>query len=284
MTDLFKHKMNPHWSVQVCTEHAHSPEALKVFAHGDEKKLVEAFAHRNICSLTLTSTGLMDYGADLRIGLRMGWKMDPRSMARLAAFTQLSELSLSGVTFTEPPTFPKSLTVLKMHRCSFRMGVDWTSLAQLRSLDLNCVYDLDWDRRVAILPILEKLRINGCGFTTLLLSMVDPTRLRTLDLEELYTMDTVMLIAHTLRNGTLKRLAIPFNHDDQKAVREHILPAIAHSSLTSLELYGGGAALEEVGKFRRRVALLTLLLARKPHRRLRKIPVEMFRLVGQLLF
>ena len=269
--------MKVSWSA--CTRHDHHPEAITVIARGDEESLAAALEYRNACFLSLA------YIDDCwSYSLQSGWKMDLYSMTRLANLAQLTELHLHRVVFTETARFPKSLIKLHVNNSVFWEGIDWTTLSQLRSLNFNDVRGLS-DKYVVgcRLPNLETLCLD-CDSVHSLLCELDLDRLQSLNLTSFFSSRPIMRIATALRCGTMKRLALPLcNTNVGENIRKLILPAIAHSNLTSLKLYGYQLAEKEQCKFDIRMTLLTLLLARKPHRKLRKLPVEMFRLVGMML-
>ena len=261
MSDLFKHKMNCNWSVTVCREHGHSPEAVKLHAFGyDGSTPPGFFAHmcdnRDICSVTLCYTGC-DNGR--------GWIVDPALMARLSSSTQLTSLCLTGCIFTETVTFPMSLTKLQLNGCSFNRG---------------------WNvGEFVALPNLDTLETDHWYFADFLLTSVHLDRIRVLSLTSRVdlSLETTKQIGDVLRSGTLEELTLVCS---TRALwfKGYLLPEIARSNLKKLTFWYASVEADKLKwKFDRRIKLLTLLLARKPHRRLRKLPVEMFRLVGQML-
>ncbi|KAH9255839.1 hypothetical protein BASA81_006240 [Batrachochytrium salamandrivorans] len=227
----------------------------------------------------------------------------------LAACTRLVKLEMSQCDFSQSTAFthiPKSVTKLTLSNCAFADGVNWAFLAKnnVRELDFLGARGFDVYRLRNALAAhlrakgLDKLRFHNCDFVneTLAKVGVEIGRIKRLILECRRINDAfIKLIVLVLQspNSEVKELRLWYGDNTASIVKDHLVPALKHPNcnLAKLSLWAYDPDHEAAAKrvedtFRNRLALFVLLQGRQVKRRycpLRRLPVEMFRLVGKVL-
>ncbi|KAH9251154.1 hypothetical protein BASA81_011053 [Batrachochytrium salamandrivorans] len=140
---------------------------------------------------------------------------------------------------------------------------------------------------------LAKLELIECEFSqTTVFSL--PKSIARLKITSSVNNASVAQIALALKspNSELRELVLPYGHDAASSIENHLVPALKHPNcnLTKLSFWAylehEKAAERMEDMFYNRLALFTLLQGRQVRRLycpLRRLPVEMFRLVGQVL-
>ena len=237
-------------------------------------------------------------------------KPDPSAMTlALAGCTKLTKLALKWCVF-KPNAFaqlPSSITHLTLNSCTFSNDHDWSFLAvgSVQAFDLSfvtlfnvdglgrCLVDnLRGSRRIAALSM------GGCAFEGRLLLAVGADLFRLGSLKVSSTMDDApfAMIAAALQSPdcAMKTLDLLYWLNTVKSIETHVVPALLHPncSLTKLRLPSSDQPANEVRtKFlecqvTKHHAMFVLLQGQQMRRRpcpLRKLPVEMFRMMGALL-
>ncbi|KAH9254477.1 hypothetical protein BASA81_007590 [Batrachochytrium salamandrivorans] len=284
-------------------------------AKGDSTRLFAALGRSQVSALTIYSgaspefcQGLCKYLAkDLLVRLKI-WRVcrqvPPEMAMSLAKCTRLAKLEMLRCELFRPTAFnhlPKSITKLVLFGCMSAGDFDWSFLADsnVRELDFQSVRGVDGNQLGSALVVhlrakgLDELRLRDCRFVdeTLAVVGVELGRIKKLDLENSVLNDaSVELIALALQapNNELRELTSWYNWD-AVSIKNHLVPALKHPNCNLAELnllaYVRPAKTMEA-TFRKRRALLVLLQGQQVKRRycpLRRLPVEMFRLVGKAL-
>ncbi|KAH9248350.1 hypothetical protein BASA81_014024 [Batrachochytrium salamandrivorans] len=288
------------------------------YAKRGSARFFAALGQSQVSALTLTSSylpeftqGLYEYLAKdllVRLKVRMGEEQaTSEMMMSLAQCTRLVELKLTGCEFSQPTAFtlPKSITKLVLHDCQF-IGVDWSFLAgsNVRELDLYNVKGVDGNQLGSALADylrakgLNKLRFCNCNFInkTLAVVGVELGRIKRFYLESSNLNGTsVELIALALQspNNEMKELKLEDAYSTMNGINDYLVPALKHPNcnldklvLWAYELEHEEATSRVTYTFLKRRALFALLQGKQVRRRspcpLRRLPVEMFRLVGAM--
>ncbi|KAH9254490.1 hypothetical protein BASA81_007603 [Batrachochytrium salamandrivorans] len=291
----------------------HPSNKIKVFAmlnypKEDLARFFAALGQSQVSALALNHSpefaqSLCEYLArDLLVRLKvwMGHEQVPSAMmVSLATCTRLAKLEMSCCKFSHPIAFPKSITKLGLKNCTFVGGFDWSFLADsnVQKLDLLGMQGVDGhqlgDALAAHLRAkgLGRLRLSTVSFTDEILAAVgvELGRIKRLDIGRNLNDASVELIALALQspNSEMKELVLTYNII-AGSIKTHLVTALKHPNCNlaklSLSTYGGGAKVAE--DFHNRLALFVLLQGRQLRRwycPLRRLPVEMFRLVGKVL-
>ncbi|KAH9256092.1 hypothetical protein BASA81_005868 [Batrachochytrium salamandrivorans] len=284
------------------------------YTKGDSARFFTALGQSQVSALTLCyspefAQGLCGYLArDLlvRLKVRMGNEQVPSAMmVSLAACTRLAKLEMSYCKFSHLIAFPKSITKLELENCTFVGGFDWSFLAdsnvrELYFFDARGVDGIELGSALAVhlrAKGLDELRLYYCVFAdeTLAAAGVEIGRIKRLDLGYSNLNDaSVELIALALKspNSELRELELWYNDNTASSIETHLVPALKHPdcNLIKLSLLAYQEHREATrrveSKFCDRLALFVLLQGRQVRRLycpLRRLPMEMFRLVGQML-
>ncbi|KAH9251507.1 hypothetical protein BASA81_010538 [Batrachochytrium salamandrivorans] len=285
------------------------------YAQGDFARFFGALGQSQVSAINIRgdsppkfAQGLCKYLArDLlaRLNLRMGFrKMPSAMMVLLAKCTRLTELKLNACDFSPPTTIihlSKSITKLELNYCTFVDGVDWSFLADsnVRELDFDHAGEVNGTQLGNALAVhlrtkgLDKLRLFDCDFVneTLAVVGVEIGRIKRLDLGFSNLDDaSVELLALALQSpdGELRELMLWHNWS-AASIKDHLLPALKHPNcnLVKLSLSNFEGQTEAAGDaFRNRLALFVLLQGQQMKKRycpLRRLPGDLFRLVGMVL-
>ncbi|KAH9257343.1 hypothetical protein BASA81_004500 [Batrachochytrium salamandrivorans] len=281
---------------------------------GDSARFFAALGQSQVSVLTLSigdspefAQGLFEYLAkDLLVRLKVMMhckQVPPEMLVPLAKCTRLAQLKWVWCLFSQSTAFPKSITKLELENCTFAGGLDWSFLAgsNVRELDLYNVNGVDGNQLGSVLADylrakgLAELRLVFCDFVdeTLAVIGVDIGRIKRLMLEDDRVNDaSVELIALTLQspNNEMKELVLDYA---ASSIETHLVPALKHPNCNLAELLllaydeHKEAAKKVEDMFHNRRALFALLQGQQVRRRspcpLRRLPVEMLRLVGMVL-
>ncbi|KAH9254491.1 hypothetical protein BASA81_007604 [Batrachochytrium salamandrivorans] len=277
---------------------------------GDLARFFAALGQSKVSALALYyspefAQGLFEYLAKdllVRLDVRMDNKQVPSEMMMsLVDCARLAELKLAECKFSQPTAFahlPKSITTLTLDSCTFVGGLDWSFLADsnVRELDLNYVSGVDGNQFGNALAVhlrakgLDKLRFSRCSFVNATLVGGEIGRIKRLEIDGHLSDASFAQIALALLspNSEMKELVLEY----AASIKDHLVSALKHPNcnLAKLSLPAfaehRGVALRVESMFRNRLALFVLLQGRQLRRLycpLRRLPVEMLRLVGQVL-
>ncbi|KAH9251157.1 hypothetical protein BASA81_011056 [Batrachochytrium salamandrivorans] len=285
---------------------------------GDLARFFAALGQSQVSALTLFyspvfAQSLHEYLSKdmlVRLKLWMNFEQVPLElMVSLADCTRLTKLEMSRCEFSQPTAFthlPKSITTLTLNECTFVGGLDWSFLADsnVQELHFRRVKGVDGNQLGSALAVclrakgLAELRLVFCDFVdeTLAVVGVEVGRIKRLMLEDGRVNDaSVELIALTLQspNNEMKELVLKYDDGTASSIENHLLPALKHPNCNLVKLSFSAyrehrrATLRVESKFRNRIALFVLLQGNQVRRRslcpLRRLPVEMLRLVGATL-
>ncbi|KAH9260076.1 hypothetical protein BASA81_001848 [Batrachochytrium salamandrivorans] len=286
---------------------------------GDSARFFAALGRSQVSALTLFGDessefvqGFSEYLArDLLVKLKV-WmerkQVSSEMMMSLATCTRLAKLEMFYCEFPQPTLLahlPKSVTELVLFDCTVVGGFDWSFLAgsNVRELDFHSVRGVDGNQFGDALAVhlgakgLDRLHLFNCEFVdeTLITVGVELGRIKRLILGRSRVSDAaVAQIALTLQspNNEMKEFKLECNWD-AASIENHLLPALKHPNCNLAELsfraYGPehkAAAERMEDMFYKRLALLALLQGQQVRRLycpLRRLPVEMLRLVGKVL-
>ncbi|KAH9251506.1 hypothetical protein BASA81_010537 [Batrachochytrium salamandrivorans] len=293
----------------------HSSNKIKVltlprYTRGNIPRFFAALGQSQVSALNLSigdspefAQGLFEYlTKDLLVRFKV-WGCNQVLLMSLSKCTRLAKLELIECEFSQLTAFthlPKSITKLELKNCTFVGGFDWSFLSDsnVQELTLHNVRGVEGNRLGGALAVhlrakgLDRLRFSRCDFVdeTLAVIGVDISRIKRLMLENGRVNDAyIKLIALALQspNSELKDLRLWYD-DMASSIETHLVPALKHPNCNlaklSLSTYGGGAKVAE--HFHKRLALFVLLQGRQVKRRycpLRRLPMEMLRLVGKAL-
>ncbi|KAH9249742.1 hypothetical protein BASA81_012538 [Batrachochytrium salamandrivorans] len=282
---------------------------------GDLARFFAALRQSQMSALALCyspkfAQGFCEYLArDLLVRLKVRMKRNQvplELMVSLADCTRLAKLELIECEFSEWTVFtlPKSITKLRLFDCTFVGRFDWLFLADsnVRELDVLHVRGVDGNQLGSALAVhlrakgLDKLRFIYCDFTneTLAAAGVELGRIKILDIDDHLSDASIELIALALKspNNEMKELKLEYDRG-AASIENYLMPALKHPNcnlvklgLCTKEPYREAATRRVNYTFRNRLALFVLLQGRQLRRRycpLRRLPVEMFRLVGKAL-
>ncbi|KAH9261933.1 hypothetical protein BASA81_000589 [Batrachochytrium salamandrivorans] len=281
---------------------------------GDSARFFAALGRSQVSALALSLSpksvqGLHEYVAkDLLVRLEAGmdYKQVPHEMMMsLVKCTRLAKLKLAECEFSQSTAFPKSITKLVLHDCTFAGGFDWSFLAdsKVRELDFDKVKGVDGNRLGGALAVhlrakgLDTLCFFNCLFVNETLAAVGlgVGRNKRLEVDDHLNDASTGLISLALQspNSELRELVLSYGDDAVSSIENHLVPASKHPkcNLTKLSLRVLEPELEAAAKtiedmFYNRLALFALLQGQRVRGRyypLRRLPVEMFRLVGMAL-
>ncbi|KAH9250867.1 hypothetical protein BASA81_011255 [Batrachochytrium salamandrivorans] len=286
--------------------------ALSRHAKGDLARFFAALKQSQVSALTLYyssefTQGLHEYLArDLLVSLKIGGHNQVLSelMVSLANCTRLVELELDFFDFLQPTAFtlPKHITKLKLFYCTVVSGFDWSFLigSNVRELGLSCMDDVDGNQLGSALAVylkakgLDKLRIYNCGLfdETLAVVGIELGRIKRLDVDCLNDA-SIKLLALALQspNNEMKELQLWNDSDMKSSIKDHLVPALKHPNCSLAKLYLFTIPPHEADKtvedrFYKRRKLFALLQGQQVRRLycpLRRLPVDLLRLVGAML-
>ncbi|KAH9261934.1 hypothetical protein BASA81_000590 [Batrachochytrium salamandrivorans] len=286
-------------------------------AKGDSARLFAALGQSQVSVLGLYSgassefaQGLYEYLArDLLVRLKV-WdcnQVPSEMMMSLVDCTRLVKLELIECEFSESTAFtlPKSITKLELRHCRFVGGFDWSFLtgSNVQELDMYRVRSVDGKQLGDALAVhlrakgLDKLRLVFCDFVdeTLAAVGVEIGRIKRFDIGSHLNDASIKLIALALQspNSEMKELVLPYDGNTVRSIEDYLVPVLKHPNcnLVKLNFWAFGPEYKEAARrvnytFRNRIALFVLLQGKQVRRiycPLRRLPVEMFRLVGQML-
>ncbi|KAH9244359.1 hypothetical protein BASA81_018255 [Batrachochytrium salamandrivorans] len=272
---------------------------------GDSARFFAALGQSQVSVLTLSHSfksvqGFYQYLAkDLLVRLEVRGRNQAPSelMMSLAKCTRLAQLKWMWCEFSHPIAFPKSVTKLELDNCTFADGFDWSFLAgsNVRELDLHEAEGVDGNQLGDALAVclrakgLDELRLVFVK-ATLAAVGVEVGRIKSLNVLYADLNDaSIRLTALALQSpdSELRKLKLEYTNDTTSSIETRLVPASKHPNCNlaklSLSTYGGAKVAEH---FHKRLALFVLLQGRQVKRRycpLRRLPVEMFRLVGMVL-
>ncbi|KAH9246205.1 hypothetical protein BASA81_016239 [Batrachochytrium salamandrivorans] len=282
---------------------------------GDIPRFFAALGQSQVSALALyyspeVAQGLHEYLArDLLVRLRVWMKRKQvplKMMMSLSKCTRLAKLEVLYCEFSQPTAFthlPKSITKLVLRNCTFVGGFDWSFLADSNVQDLDFLYVRGVDGRQlgGALAVhlraqgLDTLRLWDCRFVneTLAVVGVELGRIKRLDFDGFLNDASIKLIALALQspNNEMKDLALLYNDDMASSIENHLVPALMHPNFVHLRFCTQHPRHEAATKtiqrqLRNRRALFALLQGQQVRRKycpLRRLPVEMLRLVGAAL-
>ncbi|KAH9261930.1 hypothetical protein BASA81_000586 [Batrachochytrium salamandrivorans] len=282
---------------------------------GASARLFAALGQSQVSALALRypsrfSQNMREYLAkDLLVRLKV-WmgheQVPPEMIMSLSKCTRLAELQLTECRFSQLTAFPKFITKFELKSCMFVGRFDWSFLidSNVRELDLLHVSGVDGNQLGNALAVrlrakgLDKLRFYYCGFVneTLAKVGVEIGRIKRFEGNSHLNAASIALIALTLQspNNEMKELKVEYTNDTVSSIENHLVPALKHPNcnLAKLFFWAYEPEHEEVAKrmenaLRNRRALFALLQGKQVRRRsscpLRRLPVEMLRLVGKSL-
>ncbi|KAH9255829.1 hypothetical protein BASA81_006230 [Batrachochytrium salamandrivorans] len=300
----------------------HSSNRIKVLVvarctKGDFARFFAALGQSQVSAITLSNIdspefaqGLHEYLAKdllVRLDVQMNDKQVPSEMMMsLAQCIRLAKLEMSYCEFSQSNAFtlPRSITKLDLRHCLFVGGFDWSFPADsnVRELDFLNVRGIDGFGGALVVHLrakgLDKLSLYYCDFAdeTLAVVGVELGRIKKFYLESSNLNDaSIKLIALALQspNNGMKELRLTYDDHTIRFIESHLVSALRHPNCNLAELRlctyepEHNEAVKAVeGAFRDRIALFVLLQGRQVRRRycpLRRLPVEMFRLVGKVL-
>ncbi|KAH9254262.1 hypothetical protein BASA81_007863 [Batrachochytrium salamandrivorans] len=282
---------------------------------GDIPRFFAALGQSQVSALALRypsrfSQNMHEYLAKdllVRLKVRMGDKQLPSEMMMsLVDCTRLAKLEMLQCEFSQSTAFtlPKSITKLELNDCTFVGDFDWSFLvdSNVRELYFFDVRGVDGTQRGSALAVhlrakgLDELRFVYCDFVkeTLVAIGLGVGRIKKLSVSYAILNDaSVELIALALQspNSEMKELVLRYDGNRARSIKDHLVPALKHPNcnLAKLSLWASQEHVETAQRvedmFHNRLALFALLQGRQVRRRycpLRRLPVEMFRLVGKM--
>ncbi|KAH6561936.1 hypothetical protein BASA62_009498 [Batrachochytrium salamandrivorans] len=293
---------------------------LPRYTTGNIPRLFAALAQSQVSALTLFSDGSPEFAQDLyeylakdllvRLKVTIHYKQVPPEMLMpLAKCTRLAKLEMSHCAFSQSTVFvhfPKCISKLTLNECTFVGRFDWSFLADsnVRELDFLYVRGINGNWLGDALAVhlrakgLDRLRLSTVSFTNSILAAVgvELGRTKRLDLGYSNLNDASLeQIATALEspNNEMKELKVECAGSTMSGIKDHLVPALKHPNcnLAKLSLWTSQAehreaALRVEDMFHNRLALFALLQGQQVKRRycpLKRLPVEMFRLVGKVL-
>ncbi|KAH9256090.1 hypothetical protein BASA81_005866 [Batrachochytrium salamandrivorans] len=286
---------------------------------GDLTRFFAALGQSQVSAITFFNDGSPGFAQGLheylakdllvRLKVRMGNRQAPSEMLMpLANCTRLTKLEMVQCRFSQPTAFthlPKSITTLTLDYCSFVGGFDWSFLvdSNVRELNLDYVSGVDGNQFGGALAVhlgakgLDKLRFFSCHFAneTLIAVGVELGQIKMLEIYSNLSDASIKLIALTLRSpdSELRELNLEHRNDTASSMENHLMPALKHPNCNlaklSFRVYHPmhvETTQRVADMLRNRLALFALLQGQQVRRRycpLRRLPMEMFRLVGMVL-
>ncbi|KAH9244993.1 hypothetical protein BASA81_017547 [Batrachochytrium salamandrivorans] len=285
------------------------------YAEGDFARFFAALEQSQVSALALYyspefAQGLNEYLARDLLVRFMVWGYNqvlPELLMSLSKCTRLAKLEMLYCEFSQPTAFthlPKSITKLRLYDCTFGGGFDWSFLAgsNVRKLDFDHMKEVDGNQFGGALAAylrakgLDELCLRDRSFAdeALAAAGVEIGRIKRLDLSYI-TLDnaSLELIALVLQspNSEMKELTLWYDGSTASSIEGHLVSALRHPNcnLAKLSLQADQhreAAGRVEDMFHNHRALFVLLQGRQVRRQycpLRRLPVEMFRLVGKML-
>ena len=205
----------------------------------------------------------------------------PQLVASLSNCVRLKELVFVNGKFLDQMKLPKSVTKLTMVYVHCRRPMEFPDLQELHLCNST-------DESIAA-PDLKTLTIKSRNFVANPLALENFPKLHTLDVTDC-TPDLIFMVhlADQIMRGWLRVLRLPHATAYLDLVMTCLVPVLKHPgcALEKLEFDVPSALVTRTvtAPFRIRLGMFTLLQARrKPHGKLKRLPIEMFRLVGQML-
>ncbi|KAH9254272.1 hypothetical protein BASA81_007873 [Batrachochytrium salamandrivorans] len=259
----------------------HPSNKLKVLEmpkyRGDSTRFFATLGQSQVSALTLSyspkfAQGLFEYLArDLLVRLKVTTyfeRVPPGMMMSLADCTRLAELEILGCEFSQPTAFTH---VPKSESTRERLGYPLEGKGAGRVAFVYCDF------------VNETLAVGG----------VELGRIKRLDIDSPLNDASVEQIAFALKSPNSEMKELSLWHDDMASSTTHLVPALKHPNcnLAKLSFRAFGSEHEEAAErmedmFYNRLALFVLLQGRQVRRQycpLSRLPVEMFRLVGEVL-
>ncbi|KAH9249701.1 hypothetical protein BASA81_012497 [Batrachochytrium salamandrivorans] len=236
-------------------------------------------------------------------------EVSSQMISSLANCIRLTELTLISCAFYLPfvlARLPKCITKLDLDSCMLFGSFDWSFLVNgsgVRELDFSFLVGVDGNQLGSALAVylgakgLERLCIRNCHFVNEALAAIgmEIGRIKQLMLKCSLNDASIELISLLLQSSDseLRELVFPYNSHMMTGIENHLMPALKHPNcnLTKLILFvhqpGHQTAAKTIeDNFRNYRALFVLLQGqqmKKLYCPLRRLPVEMFRLVGKVL-
>jgi hypothetical protein len=245
---------------------------------------------------------------DLLVSLDIYVEDQAELMSALAKCTRLNELMFDRCNIYQPTALaclPKSIVKLAFSRCYFTNKLDWSFLVEsnLQEVHLNYETGIDGTRLGLALAAhaqakgLRKLLMvySDCADQVAVAMNAELAQVERLMLSVLRLATSIEQISLALQSprNRLRELDLELGGDTMAAVETHLLPALRHSNcaLTTLELFSWTPEHKQMidkinGDFSTRLEVLVLLSGQQVTRLrcpLRRLPVEMLRLVGGML-
>ncbi|KAH9254476.1 hypothetical protein BASA81_007589 [Batrachochytrium salamandrivorans] len=283
------------------------------YAEGDFARFFAALGQSQVSALALYyspefAQGFCEYLArDLLVRLKLWTKckqVPPELLMSLSKCTRLAKLEMSYCKFSQTAFthLPKSITTLTLDYCWFVGGFDWSFLSDsnVQELNLYNLRDVEGNRLGGALAVhlrakgLDKLRFYYFGFVNEILIAVgvELGQIKMLDIDSHLNAASIELIALALQspNSEVKELRLWYDDNTVSSIETHLASALSHPNCNLVKLsfwgYEPEAAKRMEDMFYKRLALFVLLQGRQVRRRycpLRRLPVEMLRLVGAAL-
>ena len=219
----------------------------------------------------------------------------------LSACVHLTSLRLVCCVFSHVVRFPPTLTKLAVRFCKFN-GVDWSFLERGVVQQLEIVtdrYDSAGCCTQIRRPLCARLRLGTLDSLTIgwtpdtAMSMVGSRLHRIKNLtfhwgNTSISRRSVAQIAYALHSSASAMRSLDFSVKNMNDFKALVLPAVEHPNCALVKLeHWGPHYREAIQRFHRRVAIFALLygaqVRRRKHCALRRLPVEMFRLVSQMM-
>jgi hypothetical protein len=292
-------------------------------SEGDFTRLFTALGQSQVADLTVDESHSPDFypeyfkylARDLLVRLDVDIGSNQRvseMMVPLAKCTRLAELKFGQCGFRQPTAFTQlSQSVIKLSfgGCSFVDDLDWSFLVGggIQELEFNACRGVDGKALGSALAAclrakgLKKLWLDECKFINNALAVigVEVGRVKSLHVES-SKVDGAFIeqISSALQtpNNLLRELTLPYEKKTASGIELFLVPALSHPncSLILLDFVTRGearraaakAAMERFETICKQRVLLVLLQGQQVRRfgcPLRRLPVEMVRLVGGVL-
>lgn len=280
----------------------------------DAARFFEALKQSRVTSFVMTNTytsrifrHLYDY---LRLDLLTSFELWTHHsevhglMKVLADCTRLATLRLlqcNLVGMEDCIHFPKSITTLTLYDCMLVNAVDWSFLegGNLKALCISHVHGVDGAQLGNVLRdhtrrcALNALKMYRCEFVNIFIEAMGcaMAQIVELNVDDYVNAASVELIARALQSdsGVMRMLTMRCASHTSAAIEGSLCAALRHPNciLTKMTFYAPSVTVYAMERrFHSRLAMLVLLEGRQVRRfhcALRKLPVELFRMVGALV-